>query len=547
MKCKTDNYIKNRRLITAAKRVAAIIISLAVFTVSGKAAFAQKSETVYAKLGNSGEVECVYVVNRLAGSYTDYGSYTDIKNLSTTSVPKIEGDKISFPDAYVEGGLYYQGTVKSELPLSVNISWTLNGTPIAAEELSGADGKLNIDIDCKPNELCNENVRKGLTAQISVPLNTKKAENIKSNGASVTNVGNTATVSHIILPGESGKLTIEAEIKDFEMEPITIALVSNKLSAYLDDINALEDGLAEMIDGAKDMSGGMSELKSGTGSLTKGAKKLSEGLKELSANGMALSDGISKYEDGLNKYFGGIENVAPASLEIKNGLNSLAQNGQGLSDGIKAISGGLKGISSSSSDLKLLAQSLLSSEDEQVRALAHGAISLVDGVGLVSGNLSAASDNLGDYMLGVNQTATGYAALNDAIAAIAQGAEPLRKSFASLNGGVKSYAQGVSQGYKGAQRIYKYLKRVPKGIQELMDAQEEFRNGLNEIKDGLDESPFLSDDNPIVSFVSPDKNKPASVQYVMMSKGIEKSKQPVTIIDNGKDKTVVDRFLDLFR
>ncbi len=547
MKYKADCLaVQKTKGFGMAKKVAAVLLIIACIALSsGMAAAVQKSETVYAKLSNSGRVDNIYVVNRLIGSYTDFGSYTDIKNLSTTSVPSVDGDMISFPDSYVEGGLYYQGTAKGELPVSVNIRWSLDGKSISADSLCGASGRLNIRLNITPNELCDENVRKGLTTQISVPLNMKKAENISSNGASMTTAGSTATISHMILPGESSELVVEAIISDFEMEPITIALVNSNWTAFSDDIGELEDGIGEMIDGASDMADGMSELKSGAGSLTKGAKDLSNGLGTLSASGSLLSESAVQYGDGLNDYFTGAESIPPVSAAIQTGLNELAQNGQGISDGIAAVSGGLDELCSNTAGLAALAQSLLSSDDESVRELASGTIDLIDGIESVSGNLSSASAGLSNYMAGVNQTAAEYADFDDAAASLAQGVQPLREGYAELKSGIASYTDGVSQSAQGAQRIYRYLKRMPGGIQQLMDAQEEFKSGLNEMKDGIDMP--KAEDNTAVSFASPSKNKPLSVQYILMTKGIEKPKTIQPPADDGNGKTVIDRFLDLFR
>ena len=531
------------------KQAAAIVLAAAAIALGSgmSAAAAQKSETVYARLDQSGKVEHVYVVNRLIGSYTDYGSYTDIKNLSTTSVPSIEGDRISFPDEYVEGGLYYQGTAVGELPIVVSIRWYLDGKDVLAENLSGATGRLKIHIQSKPNVLCNENVRSGLATQISVPMNMKKAENISSNGASTAVVGSTATVSHVILPGESGELVIEADIRDFEMDAITIALVNSQWGAFTEDFDALEDGIGEMLDGAWDMADGMSELKSGAGALTKGAKELNDGLGRLAANGSPLTAGMSQYGDGLSEYFSGAEQIAPASASIKSGLQEMARKGAEISGGISGISVGLNGISGSSGDLKALAQSLLTSEDESVRTLAAGTLGLIGSVESVSGNLSNASGGLDAYMAGVSQAALDYAEFDDAVMSLAQGAQPLRAGFAELRSGVADYTDGVSQSAQGMQRMYRYLKRLPSGMQELMDAQEEFKSGLSEIKDGINSSLINTDQSPPVSFASPYKNKPQSVQYVLMTSGIEKPKIEKQPAENGNGKTVADRFIDLFR
>lgn len=539
------NYL--RKLYKYAAGALALIIAFSIGIPASLAG--SKNETVYAKLASDGSVEQIFVVNQLMGSYTDYGQYTNIKNLSTLTSPSVEGDKISFPDESVSGGLYYQGSMEGELPIKTAILWYLDGQAVNADTLVGASGKLKIAISTVPNPLCDERVRDGLTTQISVPLSLEKASNIRAEGATTVVAGSTATISHVVMPDESGILIIEADVQDFEMDPISITLIRMEMSlgGFTEDIDELESGMDEMADGAQQMADGMSELKSGVKSLSGGMKDLSGGLDELATQGQKLAENMVLYGQGLGEYFSGIQSLAPASSEISAGLGQLADNGAKVSLGVSALSQGLSGIAGGSGELKALAQMLASSDDEAVRALAEGTLELIGTVSTVSEKAGAAASGVEGYVAGVGKFASEYAAFDKGIAALDGG--ELTKGFDGLQSGTKKYVDGVAQSADGLRSIRKHLNKLPPSLQELIDAQIEFRDGINEAGDGIAKAKdgFSTSVKTAVSFASPDKNKAASVQYILTAPEISKPKIEKELTEQQQEKTFFERFADLFR
>jgi X-X-X-Leu-X-X-Gly heptad repeat protein len=241
----------------------------------------EKNETVYAMLGYDGSVSDIYVVNQLLGDYTDYGSYTSIKNLSTMSEPIVEGDRITFPDANVDGGLYYQGTMEGELPMTFSLTYYMNGGAVDAGSLGGSSGHLKIEIDCAQNEKCDARVREGLIAQIMLSLDLSLAQNVVADGATTVITGNTMSIGFAVLPGQSGSFTVEADVTDFEMDAISVTLAQGSLGGYEDSISEYEDGFDDMLSGADDMVDGTAELKDGMATLADGMGDLSYGLGRL--------------------------------------------------------------------------------------------------------------------------------------------------------------------------------------------------------------------------------------------------------------------------
>lgn len=83
------------------KKIIALLLVLAVMSASAAAVSAQdipspKEEAVYGILDHDGSVGSLYVVNIFnGGSITDYGSYSGVRNLTSSEKLIIEGDRIS--------------------------------------------------------------------------------------------------------------------------------------------------------------------------------------------------------------------------------------------------------------------------------------------------------------------------------------------------------------------------------------------------------------------------------------------------------------------
>ena len=508
----------------------------------------QKNETVYAALNNDGSVDQIIVVNQLIGAYSDYGDYIDVKNLSTQSMPVIDGDHITFPDQHVTGGLFYQGTMQGELPMTFDITYYLDGQPVEAGALAGADGHLKIDIDCCVNEKCAADIRDGLMAQISVTLDQNTAGNIDAGSASVVVAGTAVSINYMILPGESGIMSLEADIHDFEMDAITITLLKGSVAGIGDTIGDIEQGFEDMIGGAEDMVDGSYELKDGMISLRGGISSLNSGMSKLASSGEEIENGMVMYKDGLSQYVTSIQSLAPASNEIKSGLDALASNGAVVAGGVSEISAGLGAVSASGAELRVLAESLLASADPSVQALAQGMIQTLDGVDQISSGLSAASAGVGEYTAAVQQAASGYEAFDTGITSVSSGGADIVQGYADMTDGYSAYLDGIKSSANGVYRLKKSVNSLPDDIQKLIDGQIEFRDGISDAKTEITEQtdPYMTDDMTAVSFTSL-KNSPNSVQYILTTPRIAVEKHNEQTQTEEKNEDFFTRLIDLFQ
>lgn len=537
-----------RRILT----LLVVITILACFVSTATASAATtKNETIYASLKHDGGVQKIYIVNQLLGDYIDYGKYTDIKNLSTLSKPSINGDKIMFPDADVEGGLYYQGTMQGELPMIFDIKYYLDGRTIPAQSLGGASGRMMVKISYRQNKKCLEKVRDGLMAQIGLTLSMDNASNIVADGAASVVVGNSVKINFTALPGEDGTAILKADVDEFEMEAISITLIKGNMSFdnLEESIDEFQDGFDDMLDGANEMLDGTSELKDGISSLLDGVGDLSYGMSKLKKSGQDIGDGMQEYGTGLNEYLDGIKQMSDGSARIQAGFNELSQSGSSVAAGVSQVSSGLNNLSASGQDLKSLAQSLLSNPDPQVQALAQGMLQTLGGIDQLSGGLNDASSGVAQYVAGVQQTAEQYNTFNSGIKTAASSVSALNDGYSEMSNGYWKYYDGIKSSASGAYRMYKSIKGLPDDIQLLIDGQIDFKDGIAGAKDDIEKETEIlrTDDTPAVSFASPNKNHPNSVQYILTTPAIELPKQDVAASTEENSENFFTRLAKLFQ
>ena len=127
------------------------MISLTVAVDSVYASTVDKEQTVYVNADESGNTQEVIVSNWLKNMQKDH-SLTDKSDLS--DIENIKGDE-GFTQSgdgtltWKAGGndIYYQGKTSEELPVSVKMTYYLNGSEIQPSQLAGKSGQVKIRID----------------------------------------------------------------------------------------------------------------------------------------------------------------------------------------------------------------------------------------------------------------------------------------------------------------------------------------------------------------------------------------------------------------
>ena len=468
---------------------------------------------------SSGKEETVYVLLDANGNKTDTivsewlknpeGAQTmyDSTKLKDVEVVKGNASYTQDDDMLVwnsDGGdIYYQGKSDKEVPVNVEVTYTLNDAKVDATEIDHASGHLVVNYNYT-NNYAEEMVIDGERRTVYQPfammtgmmLDNEKVSNIEVTNGKAINSGDYTIVFGMAMPGLAESLGIdsdeieipesvivEADVQDFSM-PMTVTVASNNALSELgldefdsvdelkDKAGQLNDGINMLSDGAGQLNDGIITLSDGTDSLKDGTVDLVSGVGALNDGAVSLSDGAGKLSDGTKKLSGGATQVNDGAGALKDGLHKLKDNTPALESGVNDLSSGaatlkdgLSQINTKSEELKNGADTLVTSANQLAAALdslSNSVTALSNGAKGVSEGATQAEDDV-DNVLDVYKSVAGN----------------LETISASLDGQI-SALNSLS---------------LPEDATEAQQATQEILEELTELKDNIDGC--LSDPNSV--------------------------------------------------
>ena len=346
--------MKNYNKIIAVAMAGAICGSTAFSSISLAATkSSEKEEVIYANLTSSGDVEKIYAVNIFEDKdIVDYGVYETVKNMNTMDKINYSNGKITIQNS--EDKLYYQGVMKqnTQMPWTIKVRYKLDGVEYAPSELAGKSGKLEISISIKENKNCKKNFFENYALQTVVQLDTNLCENIKSDEATMANVGGLKQLTYTILPGNEKDIKITTDVTDFEMSEIQVNGINLNLgldkdsidtSSLTGELDKLKDAVNDLDDGANELNDGAKKLDDGAVTLTDGIKTIQEGLDQLNSKSSSLTSGSSEVLSALKTIQSSLNNVSTSSKDLK----QLSSASTSIKSGIDSLVNGLKTVDSS--------------------------------------------------------------------------------------------------------------------------------------------------------------------------------------------------------
>ncbi|MCR5670158.1 MAG: hypothetical protein K6G10_04065 [Butyrivibrio sp.] len=432
---------------------------------------AGKVETVYVTANANGTVNDVIVSEWLknAEASAQISDTTELKNIvnvkgSETYTENADGTLTW--DA--EGAdIYYQGTTDKELPVNMNITYTLDGKEIAPEDLAGKSGHVSIKFEYENNAKQTVEV-KGKDIEVYTPfamvsgmmLDSDKFANVEISRGKVISDGGNYIVMGVAVPGlkESLDITeeqwdklddsdeikdqlsnsfeITADTSDFEMG-MTVTMASSdllsdfgmsdlsdseKIEDLRDDMEELNDGANKLVDGSQELKDGtgklrdgVSELYDGTGKLKDGTSKLYDGTGSLKDGTQSLYEGTGSLKDGIGTYTDGVAKVNDGAAKLAKGAAD-AKAGSAKLTGAMKKAGMVEGASNLASGIETLEGSM-----ESIKKLASGVSSLASATNKLS-QQKAACDAALAWLQNTSDTTT---APNDLeLAGLNAGKEP---------------------------------------------------------------------------------------------------------------------------
>lgn len=346
--------MKNYNKIIAVAMAGAICGSTAFSSISLAATkSSEKEEVIYANLTSSGDIEKIYAVNIFEDKdIVDYGVYETVKNMNTMDKINYSNGKITIQNS--EDKLYYQGIMKqnTEMPWTIKVRYKLDGIEYAPSELAGKSGKLEISISIKENKKCKKNFFENYALQTVVQLDTNLCENIKSDEATMANVGGLKQLTYTILPGNEKDIKITSDVTDFEMSEIQVNGINLNLgldkdsidtSSLTGELDKLKDAVNDLDDGANELNDGAKKLDDGAVTLTDGIKTIQDGLDQLNSKSSSLTSGSSEVLSALKTIQSSLNNVSTSSKDLK----QLSSASTSIKSGIDSLVKGLKTVDSS--------------------------------------------------------------------------------------------------------------------------------------------------------------------------------------------------------
>lgn len=369
--------MKNRRNKVSCLIAAAIITSMISITIGGNAyADLPKvtiDETLYANLDYYGKQKDSIVVKGVTlnglRTFTDYGEYNQVINMSNYAKPVIQKDHVSWqlPEDAADR-FYYEcklNTNEVVLPWKFDVSYKLNGVPKRAQELLHANGLIEMDIHCIPDENAKTYYKDNMLLQISSVVDMEKVSSVEAPGSQTQSFGSYKVVLFAAVPGQEKTFHIEISSHNFEFNGIVIMMVPGTLDqiSEIADIKSAKDTFEkstdEFIDGMNEMLDTLNNISNSMTMSQKGLQQLQEAKKNFDGSKDQMIHNAEKSIDSLDMINAKLTLLSPdiqankqAIDEINGKVNGLIQTFQDSGDDFYHLSASLRDLNDNIEDLQ---------------------------------------------------------------------------------------------------------------------------------------------------------------------------------------------------
>lgn len=478
-----------------------------------------KEEVVYGLLNLDGSVNSLYVVNILeGGEITDYGSYSEIRNMTSTEPMTVDGDKITINTTADK--LYYQGKLYSkDIPWSIKVQYFLDGAELTGPELAGKSGELRIAVLVSQNPAVNPDFYDGFALQVSFTMDTMLCDNITAENATIAEAGRNKQLNFTVLPGEGAELEVTALVHDFEMEPINISGIKLNLGINFDE--------TEFTDQISQLTTAIEGLDTGAGELLDGVKQLSEGM-------TSYVEGLKEFKDGLVQLDSGVSGLKEGAQALDYGISELTKQNAELLGGATAIR-----------------QASFDAVNAQLAAMELGlpVLTLKNYSTVLSGIPELAT--VKTQLDGVVQFTEGLVSYTEAVSQLGEGASALSKGTKELKSGTAVFASSAKELYDAGVALNTAVGELRDGLASYKEGTKQMKEGTSGINSDIENQingildSISGNGSEIVSFVSEKNRKVSAVQFVMKTEAI-KLPEVETIAPKPKKLSFWQKLLRLF-
>ncbi len=476
-----------------------------------------KSETVYMIMDADGNEKETLVSEWLRNpdgkdTIKDHSELTDIKNTSGDEEFTQEGDELTWQ----AGGkdIKYTGSSDGIIPVSCEVTYSLDGEQMSASEIAGKSGEVEIRFDyyvtardrVSANGNSYEMVHPYVMAS-GVVLDEEHFSNIEVNSGKVLSEDGNSVCLGIALPGMKENLGLKKDVIDIP-ESVVIKAVTDKfeidgtytvaLTGLLDDVDISTEDASDKLDELESafgkLSSASSKLVSGSRELAGGADKLADGAGKLADGADELAGGAKKLDKGSSKLADGTDSLAKGASQLADGTSKLKENSGSLAEGISQLAGGAEALTEGAEGLKTGTEKAVG-----------GAKDLSDGLSAISGNSEALKAGTAMIEDSVFEGAT--AQLQQALIASGKDPEEVKdikltpSNYKSVLSGipgtgeikskldgveqyvssVSSYTAGVDSCAEGSAAFYTSLQALDEGAGQVAEGAEGLNSGLTQL------------------------------------------------------------------
>ena len=360
------------RLTAAALITSMISINMAGNSYAGPPAVST-DETLYVNLDYYGKETNSSVVKGVTlngiRTFSDYGTYNDITNMSNYAKPVIDGDTVTWQlpeDA--KDRFYYECQLNNGevvIPWDFDISYKLNGVPKEAQDLLHADGLVEIDVDCIPNKNANVYYQNNMLLQVATMVDMEDVNSVEAPGAQIQSIGTYKAVLFAAVPGQKKTFHIEISSHDFESSGIIMMMVPGTLDqisdiadvkeakdTFKDSADELLDGMNEMLDTLHNISDGMNVTKKGLSQLQGARENFDASKDEIISNTDASIDGLEAANQKISQLAPDIMANKQGLDDANNKVNTLVETLQDSGEDFYNLSSSLRDLKDSLGDLQ---------------------------------------------------------------------------------------------------------------------------------------------------------------------------------------------------
>lgn len=476
-----------------------------------KPASAEKEETVYIFTDANGNQKSMVVSDWLKNldkstSIDDISGLTGIENVKGDETFTQDGEKLTW--AADGNDIYYQGTTDKESPISVQITYYLDGKEIAPKDLAGKSGHVKIHYEYI-NSAEKEETIDGKKIKVKVPfgvmsgmlMSNGTAKNVTVSSGKVIQQGDTTAVVGLAFPGLRDSLNlkndkdldidvddsripesldVEADVTDFSLDMNMTVVLDDALNSVFDEFdeksetNKIEDKIDDLKDASEKLVDGTSDLYDGTKDLKDGTKKLKDGTDDLKDGTSQLKDGADDLKKGIGDYTDGVSQVYDGTKKLKNGTSDLKKGADQLATGTGDLKDGAVDLRNGTTQLK------------------NGAKQVKDGASSLDDGAAKLESGAGDLKKGAGDLDSGAADLKNGTSDLRKGAAQLDRKAGELAKGVAALKGGADKAEAGAKTLSTGAKSLIAGIDtftntaksQLDDGEDKLQNGANQLKAG---------------------------------------------------------------